>query len=102
LSPPPKNRLSRLVRHAGLAPTVSIRADESQRLWNLSLSAADRSGLLYDVACILTRHRITLHTAKIATLGERVEDSFLISGDALTKTATLVRLEQELLDNLQI
>jgi len=102
LAPPPRNRLSRRVRHAGLAPTVSIRADESQRLWNLILSAADRSGLLYDIACILAKHGISLHTAKIATLGERVEDSFLISGEALTKTATLVRLEQELLEILQV
>ena len=40
-------------------------------------------------------------TAKIATLGERVEDNFLISGRELAKTATLVQLEQEMLEALQ-
>ena len=102
LSAPPRNRISRQVRHAGLSPEVSIRADESRRQWNLSITAADRSGLLYDIARTLSRHGVTLHTAKIATLGERVEDTFLISGSELEKTATLVRLEQELLENLQI
>lgn len=102
LSAPPRNRISRQVRHAALSPEVSVRADESRRQWNLSITAADRSGLLYDIARTLSRHGVTLHTAKIATLGERVEDSFLISGSELEKTATLVRLEQELLENLQI
>ena len=36
------------------------------------------------------------------TLGERVEDVFLISGGELAQTATLVRLEQDLLDVLQV
>ncbi|MDP1524268.1 MAG: [protein-PII] uridylyltransferase [Rhodocyclaceae bacterium] len=102
LSAPPRNRISRQVRHAALSPEVSVRADESRRQWNLSITAADRSGLLYDIARTLSRHGVTLHTAKIATLGERVEDTFLISGSELEKTATLVRLEQELLKNLQI
>ena len=102
LSAPPRNRISRQVRHSAMSPEVSIRADESRRQWNLSISAADRSGLLFDIARTLSRHGVTLHTAKITTLGERVEDTFLISGSELGKTATLVRLEQELLENLQI
>lgn len=102
LTPPPRSRVSRQVRHLALTPSVSIRSDESRRYWILSVGAADRSGLLYDIACVLSRHGIHLHTAKITTLGERVEDTFLLSGAELEKTATLVRLEQELLDVLKI
>jgi [protein-PII] uridylyltransferase len=102
LAAPPKSRISRQVRHVPLNPEVSVRADESRRHTLLSVTAADRSGLLYDIARILSRHGIQLHAAKIATLGERVEDTFLISGADLEKTATLVRLEQELLEALQI
>jgi [protein-PII] uridylyltransferase len=102
LTPPPKNRISRQVRHVALTPEVSVRIDESRRHYILSIMAADRSGLLYDIARILARHQVRLHTAKIATLGERVEDTFLISGTELEKTATLIRLEQELLEILQI
>ena len=68
----------------------------------MSITASDRPGLLFAVARTLSQHEITVQTAKIATLGERVEDSFLISGAELAKTSTLVRLEQELLAVLQV
>jgi [protein-PII] uridylyltransferase len=95
-------RLSRQVRHFPVTPEVDIRADERGSQYLMSISAADRPGLLYAIARVLGEHGITLHTAKIATLGERVEDVFLISGGELAKTATLVRLEQDLLTVLQV
>ena len=95
-------RLSRLVRHFPVTPEIEIRADERGSHYLMSISAADRPGLLYAIARVLGQHGITLHTAKIATLGERVEDVFLISGKELAQTATLVRLEQDLLKVLQV
>ena len=95
-------RLSRLARHFPVTPEIEIRADERGSHYLMSISAADRPGLLYAIARILGQHGITLHTAKIATLGERVEDVFLISGKELAQTATLVRLEQDLLKTLQV
>jgi [protein-PII] uridylyltransferase len=95
-------RLSRQVRHFPVTPEVEIRADERGSQYLMSISAADRPGLLYAIARVLGEHGITLHTAKIATLGERVEDVFLISGKELSHTATLVRLEQDLLGALQV
>ena len=95
-------RLSRQVKHFPVTPEVDIRADERGSQYLLSLTAADRPGLLYDVARVLGEHGIALHTAKISTLGERVEDSFLISGRELAHTATLVKLEQDLLSVLQV
>ncbi|WP_284155206.1 [protein-PII] uridylyltransferase [Sulfuricystis thermophila] len=102
LSSPPQARLSRRVRHMPLAPEVSIRIDENGRHHLLSIVAADRTGLLYAIALVLARHGITVHGAKIMTLGERVEDTFLISGAELGQTASLVQLEQELLETLKI
>ena len=102
LAAPPASRVSRQVKHVPLVPEVSIRADEGKRNYILSITAVDRSGLLYAIAQVLARHGVRLSTAKIATLGERVEDTFLISGTELETTATLVRLEQELLEVLQI
>jgi [protein-PII] uridylyltransferase len=95
-------RLSRQVRHFPITPEVSIRADERGQHHIMSIVAADRPGLLYAIARVLGQHDIRLHSAKIATLGERVEDTFLISGRELAQTASLLRLEQELLQALQV
>jgi [protein-PII] uridylyltransferase len=98
----PTGRLSRQVKHFPITPEVSIRADEKGSRYLMSITAADRPGLLYAVASILGKHDIQLHSAKIATLGERVEDVFLISGRELGQTASLIRLEQDLLSALQV
>ncbi len=102
LEPPSPGRLSRQVRHFPITPEVSIRPDEKGEYYIMSVMAADRPGLLYSIALVLARHGVDLHTAKIATLGERVEDTFLVSGPELGQTATLVKMEQELLEALQV
>ena len=102
LAPPTRGRLSRLSRTFPVKPTVDLRPDERGQFHVLSVAANDRPGLLYAIASVLTRYRINLHTAKIMTLGERVEDVFLIDGPALNNPRTQVQLETELLDALKI
>jgi [protein-PII] uridylyltransferase len=102
LEAPVKGRLSRHVRNFPVQPQIEIRADERGNRYSMSITASDRPGLLFLVARTLSQHGIAVQTAKITTLGERVEDSFLITGDELAKTSTLVRLEQELLEVLQV
>ncbi len=102
LEAPARGRLPRQVKHFPMQPEVDIRADEKGNRYLLSLTAADRPGLLYAVARLLSQHQVAIHTAKVVTLGDRVEDSFLVSGSELASTATLVRLEQELLGALQV
>ena len=99
---PSRGRMSRQVKHFPITPQVSILPDEAGRHYVLSLTAADRPGLLFDVAGVLADHGIRLHTAKIATLGERVEDTFLLTGQVLAQDAQVLRIERELLDRLQI
>ncbi|MBI2309178.1 MAG: [protein-PII] uridylyltransferase [Rhodocyclales bacterium] len=95
-------RLSRRLKHFPITPAVTIEADDKGAHYVLSLVAADRPGLLYLVATTLARHGACLHTAKIATLGERVEDTFLVSGGDLGQSAGRIRLEAELLEQLKI
>jgi [protein-PII] uridylyltransferase len=102
LEAPVRGRLSRQVKHFPVQPQVEIRADERGNHYLMSITASDRPGLLFAVAYTLSRHGIAVQTAKIVTLGERVEDSFLIWGEELAQTSTLVRLEQELLEVLQV
>ena len=97
LPAPPTSRLSRQVKHFPVTPQVNIRPYERGDLFVMNIIAADRAGLLYALARVLSDHDVRLHTAKVATLGERVEDVFLISGKKLENAASLVRLEQDLL-----
>ncbi|MGH8662737.1 MAG: [protein-PII] uridylyltransferase [Burkholderiales bacterium] len=102
LEPPANGRLSRRVRHFPISPEIELQPDERGTYMVLSVISGDRPGLLYRIALVLVRYDISLHSAKINTLGERVEDTFLITGSALKDTRTAVRLESELVQALQI
>lgn len=102
LPPPGKGRLSRLSRTFPFQPTVDLRPDEKGQYYLLSVAANDRTGLLYAIANVLTKYRINLHTAKIMTLGERVEDVFLVDGPALNNARNQILLETDLLDALKV
>lgn len=100
LPPAPRGRLSRRSRHFPTRPSVEIRPDDSGRAFILSIVGTDRIGLLYSLSQVLGRYGVNLQTAKIATLGERAEDVFLIDGAALHDDATVLALEAELLEAL--
>ena len=102
LPPPIRGRLSRLSRTFPTTPTVDLRSDERGRFYLLSVSANDRNGLLYSIASVLAKYRITLHTAKVMTLGERVEDVFLVDGPTLNNARSQIQLETDLLDALRV
>ena len=97
LPAPSMGRISRRVKCFPIAPRVDLRPDEKAQRWLLSVSASDRAGLLYLIARILARHGIHLQLAKVTTLGERVEDTFLISGPELQHNRAQIAIETELL-----
>jgi len=100
LPAPSQGRVSRRVKSFPIPPRVTLRPDERAQRWLLSVSASDRSGLLYAIARVLARHRINLQLAKVTTLGERVEDTFLIDGAELQQNRKQLEIESELLDVL--
>jgi len=102
LPPPTKGRLSRLSRTFPITPTVDLRPDEKGQYYLLSVSANDRNGLLYSIANVLAKYRVNLHTAKIMTLGERVEDVFLVDGPMLHNARSQIQLETDLLEALRV
>ncbi len=101
LLPAGKGRVSRRVKSFPIAPRVDLRPDEKGQRWLLSVSASDRVGLLYSIARVLARHRINLQLAKVTTLGERVEDTFLIEGPELQQNRAQIAIETELLEALK-
>jgi [protein-PII] uridylyltransferase len=100
LPAPSRGRVSRRVKSFPIAPRVTLRPDEKAQLWLLNISASDRLGLLYSIACVLAKHQIEVQLAKVVTLGERVEDTFLIHGPQLQHNRAQIEIETELLDAL--
>ncbi len=94
-------RISRHLKHFPIIPQVSISPDEKSDYFVLSLAAGDRPGLLSAIAHVLVDHHIDVHTAKITTLGERAEDTFLIAGDSLHDDKAVLQLKTDLLRQLQ-
>ncbi|MFT6698369.1 MAG: [protein-PII] uridylyltransferase [Polaromonas sp.] len=101
LLPAGKGRVSRRVKSFPIAPRVDLRPDEKGQRWLLTVSASDRVGLLYSIARVLSHHRINLQLAKVTTLGERVEDTFLIDGPELQQNRAQIAIETELLEVLK-
>jgi [protein-PII] uridylyltransferase len=78
--PPLKGRISRQVKHMPFNTEIKSGQDTQGINTQLDITTGDRTGLLAEIAFIFLKHHIDLHNAKINTLGNRVEDSFLISG----------------------
>ena len=97
---PSRGRVSRRVKSFPIAPRVTLTPDEKGQRWLLNVSASDRVGLLYSLARVLARHHVNVQLAKIATLGERVEDTFLIDGSELQHNRKQIEIETELLEAL--
>ena len=94
----PKGKLSRRSKHFPTRTMVTTVPDESGRAWILNVICTDRPGLLYSISEVLARYGINLQTARIATLGERAEDVFLIDSPTLSDDETLLKLEADLVE----
>ena len=97
LPTPRKSRLPRQLRHFPYPARILLGDPERDGQVPLTVVTGDRPGLLYRLACVFLRHDIDLHGARINTLGERVEDVFLISSPRLDDPAERQCLHDDLL-----
>ena len=102
LPPPRARRASRRARHFPVNTRIRLEPDDKAENWLLSISAADRPGLLYGIAWTLAQMQLEILLAKISTLGERAEDSFLIRGQALRDPRLQQELERALMAQCQL
>jgi [protein-PII] uridylyltransferase len=79
LESPMSGRLSRQVKHMPIQAQILITEEVDSNNHKLEVVANDRPGLLATLAHKFLVQDIELHTAKINTLGNRAEDTFLIS-----------------------
>lgn len=94
-------RISRHLKHFPIAPEITLRPDEKGAFYILGIVAGDRPGLLSAIAQVLHQHHVSINAAKISTLGERAEDTFMIQGEVLAKQKSLMLLETDLLTVLK-
>ncbi|WP_252274385.1 [protein-PII] uridylyltransferase [Pseudomonas subflava] len=74
-----QRRVPRQLKHFAFAPQVTIHNDAQRPVTVLEITAPDRPGLLARLGKIFLDFDLSLQNAKIATLGERVEDVFFVT-----------------------
>jgi [protein-PII] uridylyltransferase len=99
-SPYGRSRQSRMSRVFPVPPQAELQPDERSKSWRLSVTATDRPGLLHALARVFVNHGVNLQMAKVMTLGDRVEDVFIIEGEALERPRTQMQFERAILDAL--
>jgi len=71
-------RPSRRLRHFDISTQVTYDDAEELSLTALRIKASDRPGILSSIGRLLLDAGVTVHAARIATLGERIDDVFYI------------------------
>ena len=69
-------------RAFAIAPSVTIAERASRRTTVVEVNAADRPGLLADLARVIHQQQLVVHSAHIATYGERAVDVFYLTDQA--------------------
>jgi [protein-PII] uridylyltransferase len=95
--PPPRLRADAF----RIEPAVLIDNKASNRYTVIEINALDRPALLYSLTSAFFQSRVTIHSAHIATYGERAVDVFYITdltSDKITNASRLKALERRLLE----
>ena len=95
---PLEGRVNRQAKHFPMQAKVTIQREDHGSGHSLSIISSDRPGLLSRVAHVLLLHGACLQMAKINTLGNRAEDTFVISGRDHTALplSTIEKIKQTL------
>ncbi|MBM7059852.1 [protein-PII] uridylyltransferase [Pseudomonas sp. UL073] len=98
-----QRRVPRQLKHFTFAPQVNISNDAQRPVTMLEITAPDRPGLLARIGKIFLDFDLSLQNAKIATLGERIEDVFFVTdahNQPLSDPQLCARLQQAIIEQL--
>ncbi|TBR43444.1 [protein-PII] uridylyltransferase [Marinomonas agarivorans] len=95
----------RILKIFNVPARVHLTNTEEESWSRLEVIAPDRPGLLAMIGQFLMNQNIELHKAKIATLGERVEDTFYITeknGDLIIDQTRIAEICQQLKEKIDL
>ncbi len=98
-----QRRTPRQLKHFSFPTEVTFSNDMINLRTVMEVVTPDRPGLLARIGQILLKHQLTLINARIATLGERVEDVFFISdskGEPISEASLCETLQYEICTQL--
>jgi [protein-PII] uridylyltransferase len=84
-----------------IEPNVLIDNKASNRFTVIEVNARDRPALLFTLAHALFQSKVTIHSAHVATYGERAVDTFYLTdllGDKIDSATRLKTIERRLLE----
>jgi [protein-PII] uridylyltransferase len=93
------HRQSRQAKHFPIPTVVNFQDNPNNHQTVLELITTDHSGLLSKVGRIFNKLHITLHNARITTIGSRVEDMFYIT-DTFDRPITDPDLQEQLRNDI--
>lgn len=76
---PVLRKLPRRLRYFISTPEIHFSAAQGGERTLMDLACSDRPGLLSDISAAMVACGIRIHDAKITTMGDRVEDAFILS-----------------------
>jgi [protein-PII] uridylyltransferase len=88
------------VKHFPIEPRVAIVPDRPAGRWLVTVSCADRPGLLSSVARLFLKHGLNLVDARVTTLGARAEDAFVVDGAAVEDPVSREAISEDLRQSL--
>ncbi|MBF7685880.1 [protein-PII] uridylyltransferase [Acinetobacter sp. B10A] len=74
-----QRRIPRQLRHFNIENIVNIKIDDVLKQHEIEISTLDHPGLLAKIGGLFMMQGLDIHSAKIATLGEKVEDIFYVT-----------------------
>ena len=74
-----QRRIPRQLRHFDIENTVDVTLNEALQQNMVEISTLDHPGLLARVGGLFMMQGLDIHSARIATLGERAEDIFFVT-----------------------
>jgi len=93
------HRMPRQLKHFDTPTEVSFEQDEQHQQTILTIRTADGAGLLTRLGEVFMQQSLTLHNARISTLGELAEDIFhitTVSGKPVTDPAKKAKIKEDL------